>query len=124
MSSLRLIPARTLPLFRTGRFSFSTSLTYRKSTVESATETIKNADRKVADKLGEGIEKGGAAAAKVKDAMGLGAKKAEGSASEMAGETKGKTSEMAGKASGKASEMTGQAKGKASEVAGEVKGKM
>ena len=59
MSSLRLIPARTLPLFRTGRFSFSTSLTYRKSTVESATETIKNADRKVADKLGEGIEKGG-----------------------------------------------------------------
>ena len=94
---------------------FSAS-TYRQKT---ATEAVKDA-------AASGIDKGREsqlvpvrvyadsnteqAAAKAKEAVGLGAKKAEGTASQMAGEAKGKTAEMTGEAKGKASELAGKAK--------------
>ena len=63
------------------------------------------------------------ATAKVKEAAGINAAKADGTAQEMAGTTKGTASEMAGQAQGKASEVAGQVQGKASELKGEAKGK-
>lgn len=60
------------------------------------------------------------ASAKAKESVGLGAKKAEGTASEVAGEAKGKASEVTGEAKGKAQEVTGKARGKAEEVKGKL----
>ena len=56
------------------------------------------------------------ASTKAKEAMGINASKAQGSAHEMAGEAKG----MASEAKGKTAEMTGEAKGKAEEVKGKM----
>ena len=57
MNSLRTIPTRALPFART-RF-FSTSPLARKSAVESATDSVKNVDRKISDAAVKAIEKGG-----------------------------------------------------------------
>ncbi|KAL2110340.1 hypothetical protein VUR80DRAFT_1345 [Thermomyces stellatus] len=116
-------------------------------------DNLKAVDRKVSDKIVDGIDIGAAVANKVKqagsdvtkgkatgDAAEIrdeaeqeareGASKASGKASDMAskagdmaGKADTKVNEMANEASGKTSEMAGEAKGKASELAGEAKGK-
>ncbi|KAI4164969.1 MAG: hypothetical protein LQ342_001245 [Letrouitia transgressa] len=128
MSFLLRTSTRTLPIARARLLS--TTPLVRKSAVDTAKDAAKNVDRKVSDAAVKGIEKGGKskanlanieqASAKAKESVGLGAKKAEGTASEVAGEAKGKASEVTGEAKGKAQEVTGKARGKAEEVKGKL----
>ncbi|KAK4122029.1 hypothetical protein N657DRAFT_682494 [Parathielavia appendiculata] len=124
------------------RAAFTTATRYQKSAVESAKDTLKTVDRKVADKLVDGIDIGTAYASKVKEAATqttegkasavaskikeatseVSAGKVTGKAAELRGEVQGKASEVAGEAKGKASELAGEAKGKTSEMMGEAKG--
>ncbi|KAH6615897.1 hypothetical protein B0J18DRAFT_438454 [Chaetomium sp. MPI-SDFR-AT-0129] len=107
------------------RAAFSTTVRHQKSAVDSAKETLKSVDRKVSDKLVDGINIGSAYADKIKEASEDVSKgKVTGKASELRGEVAGKASEVAGEAKGKASELAGEAKGKAKEVKGEVKEKL
>ncbi|AEO68272.1 uncharacterized protein THITE_2117709 [Thermothielavioides terrestris NRRL 8126] len=114
MLSRRLAPS-TL-----SRAAFTTSARHPKSAVDAATETLKSVDRKVSDKIVDGINIGTAYANKIKEATHeVSSGKVTGKAAELLGEMKGKAHEAAGEAKGKASEM----KGKAGEVASEAKGK-
>jgi len=106
-------------MLRTAAFApraFSTSLALKKSPVEATKDAVKTVDRKVSDKLVDGIELGQTAAEKAKAAAGV----ASGKTSEVAGEAKGKVTEVAGEAKGKAAELKGEAKGKAAEVKGKM----
>ncbi|SPQ24472.1 6874b1f8-1e6f-4b78-8e44-b32f7ed6bc2d [Thermothielavioides terrestris] len=112
MLSRRLAPS-TL-----SRAAFTTSARHPKSAVDAATETLKSVDRKVSDKIVDGINIGTAYANKMKEATHEGkASEMKGKAHEAAGEAKGKASEM----KGKASEVASEAKGKAGEVAGKTR---
>ncbi|KAL2135289.1 hypothetical protein VTI74DRAFT_9057 [Chaetomium olivicolor] len=150
LAARRLGTRTTLTSF--SRAGLTTTVPRQKSALDSAKETLKSVDRKVSDKLVDGINIGTAYASKIKEATaevkegkvtGKAAElrdemagkasevagEAKGAASEAAGETKGaaseakgKASEVAGEAKGTAQEMMGEAKGKASELAGEAKG--
>ncbi|RDL32566.1 Uncharacterized protein BP5553_09022 [Venustampulla echinocandica] len=100
--------------------AFSTSITARKSATEAVKNVAKAVDRKVSNKLVDGIEIGETATHKVKEVAGVTSSEVKGKASEVAG----KASKVSGEAKGKASEIAGEAKGKANEVAGDVKGKL
>ncbi|KAL9110397.1 MAG: hypothetical protein Q9227_005128 [Pyrenula ochraceoflavens] len=77
---------------------FSTSVHRPKSATDTVKEPLKKVDRAVSDAAVSGIEKGQQAAAKAKEAVGVGAKKAEGKTEEVAGEAKQKTAELSEKA--------------------------
>ncbi|KAK7757362.1 hypothetical protein SLS62_000374 [Diatrype stigma] len=90
---------------------FSTSLAAQKSATETVKDSLKTVDRKVSDKLVDGINVGAAAAEKVKGATTGAAESAKGSAEELRGEAKGKASELKGEAKGAAKEAEGKVKG-------------
>ncbi|KAL4952758.1 hypothetical protein BDW69DRAFT_166904 [Aspergillus filifer] len=97
----------------------STTPTCKKSTVDATKDTLKKADRAVADAAVKGIETGEAAANKIKQSVSSG--EAQKQAKEKTGELKGEAQELAGKGKGKAQEVAGEAKGKAKEVKAESK---
>ncbi|CZR64286.1 uncharacterized protein PAC_14184 [Phialocephala subalpina] len=107
---------RTLPRQSTRAFApstiapraFSTSFVQRKSATETVKDAAKTVDRKVSDKLVDGIELGQTAAQKAKSAAGMSADEAKGKAAEMTGEAKGKAHELAGEAKGKKEEIKGK----------------
>jgi len=105
------------------RAAFTTTARQQKSPVESAKETLKTVDRKVADKLVDGINIGTAYANKIKEATSeVSEGKVTGKAEELRGEMAGKASQVAGEAKGKASELAGEAKGAAGEAKGKARG--
>ncbi|KAK4040790.1 hypothetical protein C8A01DRAFT_15350 [Parachaetomium inaequale] len=105
------------------RAAFTTTARPQKSAVDSAKETLKAADRKVADKLVDGINIGTAYASKIKEATSeVSAGKVTGKAAELRGQAEGKASEVAGEAKGKASELAGEARGVKEEVKGKARG--
>ncbi|KAI1497272.1 hypothetical protein F5X99DRAFT_397471 [Biscogniauxia marginata] len=55
---LSLTSASRIVMVQAPRQQFSTSVVWQKSVTESAKETIKNVDRKVSDKLIDGINVG------------------------------------------------------------------
>jgi len=75
---------------------------------------VKKVDRAVSDTLVKGIETGQQATAAARETIGINAQKAEGTASQVAGEAKGKAEELKGEAKGKAEEVKGEAKSKTS----------
>ncbi|KAI1762283.1 hypothetical protein GGR53DRAFT_468476 [Hypoxylon sp. FL1150] len=90
---------------------FSTSIAARKSVTEAAKDTIKEVDRKVSDKLVDGINKTSSAASKIKGDTEVDAGKVKGSAEEIRGKVKGEAEELKGKAKGAANEAEGKVKG-------------
>ncbi|KAJ5239507.1 hypothetical protein N7468_004126 [Penicillium chermesinum] len=108
-------PRVALPSTRVlGARSISVTPQYQKSPVEAAKETVKKADRVVADAAVKGIDKGAQVAGKVKSevggATGETSSKAEQKLSEAKGDVKGTAAEVEGKAKGAASEAAGKAK--------------
>ncbi|TVY17793.1 hypothetical protein LARI1_G004081 [Lachnellula arida] len=128
---------RTTPVLRVGALrvgfastrAFSTTMAMKKSPVETAKDAAKTVDRKVSDKLVDGIEIGRneeeeeeeeeetcanilvdveTAAEKAKTAAGLASDKASGKTAEVKGEAKGKAAEIKGEAKGKAEEVKGK----------------
>ncbi|KAK1981322.1 hypothetical protein LZ30DRAFT_823154 [Colletotrichum cereale] len=91
--------------------SFTTTVPAQKSATETVKDGLKTVDRKVSDKLVDGIDAGANVAEKVKQAV-----------PNTTGEAKGKAQELKGEAKGKANELSGQAKGKANELAGKAQG--
>jgi len=77
----------------------------KKGPVEATKDAAKTVDRKVSDKLVDGIEIGQTAAEKAKQAAGV---------------ASGKTAEVTGEAKGKAAELKGEAKGKTEEIKGKL----
>lgn len=126
---------------------FSTSIVAQKSATESVKDGLKTVDRKVSDKLVDGINAGGrcfsnhpppphsfiekgagieltsviliiaAATDKVKKAT-------TGATESTVGNTKASAEELRGQATGKAAELKGEAKGAAKEAEGKVKGSL
>lgn len=125
---------------------FSTSIAAQKSATESVKDGLKTVDRKVSDKLVDGINAGGrcfsnhppphsfiekgagieltsvvliiaAATDKVKKAT-------TGATESTVGNTKASAEELRGQAKGKAAELKGEAKGAAKEAEGKVKGSL
>ncbi|KAL7619600.1 hypothetical protein AAE478_010141 [Parahypoxylon ruwenzoriense] len=88
---------------------FSTSIAAQKSVTEAAKDTLKSVDRKVSDKLVEGINVGANLAAKVRGEADT--NKVKGTAEEIRGQMKGETEELKGKAKGAAKEAEGKIKG-------------
>ncbi|EMR69762.1 hypothetical protein MGN70_009204 [Eutypa lata] len=122
MSYLSEITARRMAL--TARASlvqaprqFSTSIAAQKSATESVKDGLKTVDRKVSDKLVDGINAGAAATDKVKKAT-------TGATESTVGNTKASAEELRGQAKGKAAELKGEAKGAAKEAEGKVKGSL
>ncbi|OXV05538.1 hypothetical protein Egran_06692 [Elaphomyces granulatus] len=99
---------------------FSTTVKNQKGPIEATKETLKKADRVVANVAIKGIDTGEKATKKVKETLGIDPSEAEGKASQKAGEAKGKTARVTGEAKGKAEEMKGEAKGKAEEVSSKL----
>ncbi|KAF6810749.1 lea domain protein [Colletotrichum plurivorum] len=91
---------------------FTTATPAQKSATEAVKDGLKTVDRKVSDKLVDGINIGSTVASKVKEA----------SADVTEGNATGKAQELRGEAKGKAQELKGDAKGKANELAGKAKG--
>ncbi|RYP84098.1 hypothetical protein DL769_001243 [Monosporascus sp. CRB-8-3] len=90
---------------------FSTSIVAQKSATETVKDSLKQVDRKVSDKLVDGINVGSAAAEKVAGVAEAGGSKARASAEELRGEAKGKASELKGEVKGAAKEAEGKVKG-------------
>ncbi|KAI1807464.1 hypothetical protein F4811DRAFT_474276 [Daldinia bambusicola] len=88
---------------------FSTSIAAQKSVTEAAKDTLKSVDRKVSDKLVDGINAGANLASKVKGEADAG--KVKGTAEEIRGQVKGEAEELKGKAKGAAQEAEGKVKG-------------
>ncbi|KAI1451515.1 hypothetical protein F4805DRAFT_94459 [Annulohypoxylon moriforme] len=88
---------------------FTTSIAAQKTVTESAKDTLKSVDRKVADKLVDGINAGENIASKVKGEVETG--KVKGTAEDIRGQVKGQTEELKGKAKGAAKEAEGKVKG-------------
>ncbi|KAI1364040.1 hypothetical protein F5Y08DRAFT_223752 [Xylaria arbuscula] len=103
---------------------FSTSMAARKTIAESAKDTIKSVDRKVSDKLVDGINAGSKAAEAVTGKATEANYKAAGSAEEIRSKAAGKAEELAGKAKGAAKETEGEIKGAAKSAEGKVKGSL
>jgi len=99
---------RSTPALRPAVRCLSTTAR-RPNVIDSAKDAVKKVDRTVANAAVKGIEKGQEASAVVKDTVGINAKKAEGTASEVTGEAKGKAHELKGEAKGKAEELKGKA---------------
>ncbi|TRX96077.1 hypothetical protein FHL15_003219 [Xylaria flabelliformis] len=89
---------------------FSTSIAARKTMTEAAKDTLKTVDRKVSDKLVDGINAGSKAAETVSGKTTEASYKAAGTAEEIRGKMKGETEELAGKAKGAAKEAEGKIK--------------
>ncbi|KAK8095650.1 Lea domain protein [Apiospora kogelbergensis] len=107
--------------------SFSVAARLQKTPVEATKDTIKQVDRKVSDKIVDGIETAEQAAQKVKNTDMAGkvkgaADQAAGKAEEVKGQVAGKSAEVKGKAAGKSEELKGEAKGTAQKAAGKAKG--
>ncbi|KAH6653308.1 hypothetical protein BKA67DRAFT_692522 [Truncatella angustata] len=99
---------------------FSVSARYQKTATETVKDAAKTVDRKVSDKLVDGINAASKATENITGSEVAG--KVEGSAEEIRGQAAGKGSELAGKAKGAANEAAGKAKGAANEAAGKAKG--
>jgi len=108
---------KTTPLLRTAVKSsaarssprlFSTSITQQKSATETVKDGLKSVDRAVSDVAVAGIDKGVEIKDQAASAIGVETKKAEGTASQVAGEAKGKAAELSGQAKGKAEEIKGK----------------
>ncbi|KAK7951208.1 uncharacterized protein PG986_006936 [Apiospora aurea] len=95
-------------------FSMATRL--QKNPVEATKDTLKQVDRKVSDKLVDGINAASKTAEKVQD-TNIGSK-VKGTAEQVKGEAAGKAEELKGKTAGKTEELKGEAKGTAQEAAG------
>ncbi|KAI1108400.1 hypothetical protein F5Y14DRAFT_445499 [Nemania sp. NC0429] len=91
---------------------FTTSMAARKTIVETAKDTIKTVDRKVSDKLVDGINVSAKAAETVTGKATETNYKAAGTAEEIRGKAKGEAEELAGKAKGAAKEAEGKIKSK------------
>ncbi|KAI0148632.1 hypothetical protein GGR57DRAFT_475002 [Xylariaceae sp. FL1272] len=89
---------------------FSTSFAARKTVTESAKDTLKSVDRKVSDKLVDGINASSKAAEKVSGKTTEASYKASGTAEEIRGKAKGEAEELKGKAKGAATEAEGKIK--------------
>ncbi|KAI0475462.1 hypothetical protein GGR56DRAFT_515136 [Xylariaceae sp. FL0804] len=89
---------------------FSTTIAAHKSATEAAKDTLKSVDRKVSDKLVDGINAGSKAAEKVTGEATEKGYKASGTASEVEGKMKGKTEELKGKAEKVAKDAEGKVK--------------
>ncbi|KAI0544161.1 hypothetical protein F4679DRAFT_589779 [Xylaria curta] len=89
---------------------FSTSIAARKTMTEAAKDTLKTVDRKVSDKLVDGINAGSKAAETVTGKATEANYKAAGTAEEIRGKMKAETEELAGKAKGAAKEAEGKIK--------------
>jgi len=109
--------SKTTPLLRTTIRSstlrssprlFSTSIVQQKSAADSVKDGLKSVDRAVSDVAVAGIDKGVELKDKAASAIGTESKKAEGTASQVAGEAKGKAAEVSGQAKGKAEEIKGK----------------
>ncbi|KAK2030136.1 hypothetical protein LX32DRAFT_638505 [Colletotrichum zoysiae] len=96
--------------------SFTTTAPVQKSPTEAVKDGLKTVDRKVSDKLVDGIDAGANVAEKVKKVVPNSTAEAKGKAEELKGEASGKTSELSGQAKGKASELAGKAQGTAEQV--------
>ncbi|KAI1273539.1 hypothetical protein F5Y07DRAFT_252272 [Xylaria sp. FL0933] len=103
---------------------FSTSIAARKSVTEAAKDTLKTVDRKVSDKLVDGINTASKAAETVTGKATETNYKAAGSAEEIRSKAKGTAEELAGKAKGTAKEAEGSIKGAAKEAEGKAKGSL
>ncbi|KAI0409154.1 hypothetical protein F4802DRAFT_593442 [Xylaria palmicola] len=103
---------------------FTTSFAAHKTIAESAKDTLKNVDRKVSDKLVDGINVGSKAAETVTGKAAEANYKAAGTAQEIRGKAKAEGAELAGKAKGAAKEAEGSIKGAAKEAEGKVKGNL
>ncbi|KAH9227174.1 hypothetical protein K456DRAFT_1902754 [Colletotrichum gloeosporioides 23] len=90
---------------------FTTTTPVHKSATETVKDGLKTVDRKVSDKLVDGINLGSSVAEKVKEVT-----------PNSQAEAAGKAQELKGEAAGKAQELKGEAKGKVNEAAGKVKG--
>ncbi|KAI1468340.1 uncharacterized protein F4812DRAFT_426337 [Daldinia caldariorum] len=99
---------------------FSTSIAAQKSVTEAAKDTLKTVDRKVSDKLVDGINVGAKLASKVKGDADTG--KVKGTAEEIRSQVKGAAEEAEGKAKGAAQEAEGKAKGVVQEAEGKING--
>ncbi|TGJ85515.1 hypothetical protein E0Z10_g3242 [Xylaria hypoxylon] len=100
---------------------FGTSMAACKTMTESAKDTIKTVDRKVSDKLVDGINMGSKVAESVTGKAHEANPKAAGTAEEIRGKVKGHSEELAGKAKGAAKEAEGSVKGAAKNAEGTVK---
>ncbi|KAI1170899.1 hypothetical protein F4777DRAFT_90084 [Nemania sp. FL0916] len=89
---------------------FTTSIAARKTIAESAKDTIKNVDRKVSDKIVDGINVGSKAAETVTGKATEANYKAAGTAEEIRGKMKAEAEELSGKAKGAAKEAEGKVK--------------
>ncbi|KAI0433124.1 hypothetical protein F5Y09DRAFT_97657 [Xylaria sp. FL1042] len=103
---------------------FSTSIAARKSVTEAAKETLKSVDRKVSDKLVDGINIGSKAAQTVTGKAKEANYKAAGSAEEIRSKAKSNAEELAGKTKGAAKEAEGSIKGATKEAEGKAKSAM
>ncbi|KAJ3537379.1 hypothetical protein NM208_g6342 [Fusarium decemcellulare] len=92
--------------------TFTTSFALQKTATETVKDAAKKVDRAVSDKIVDGIEVGETVAGKVK----------EGAEEVTGGSATGKAAELRGEAKGKASELKGEAKGAAEQAKGKVKG--
>ncbi|GAB7343588.1 hypothetical protein MBLNU457_1590t1 [Dothideomycetes sp. NU457] len=88
---------------------FSTQSRLQKSMMDTAKETLQNANKVVGETLAKGIDN-------TQNAAGANKGEMQGKMEEMAGQAKGSAKEMAGEASGKTSELQGKAKGMAEEA--------
>ncbi|KAK5625101.1 hypothetical protein RRF57_000817 [Xylaria bambusicola] len=98
-----------------------TSMAARKTITESAKDTLKSVDRKVSDKLVDGINAGSKVAQTVTGKATEANYKAAGTAEEIRSKTSASSEELAGKAKGAAHEAEGAIKGAATNAEGKVK---
>ncbi|KAI0516912.1 hypothetical protein F5B22DRAFT_137539 [Xylaria bambusicola] len=103
---------------------FSTSMAARKTMSEAAKDTLKTVDRKVSDKLVDGINAGSKAAETVTGKATEASYKAADSAEEIRSKANASSEELAGKAKGAAHEAEGTIKGAAKNAEGKVKGSL
>ncbi|KAF2963699.1 hypothetical protein GQX73_g9877 [Xylaria multiplex] len=100
---------------------FSTSMATRKTIAEAAKDTIKSVDRKVSDKLVDGINIGAKAAETVTGKATEANYRAAGTAQEIRNKMHAESEELTGKAKGAAKEAEGSIKGAAKHAEGKAK---
>ncbi|CAM1504071.1 Fc.00g016620.m01.CDS01 [Cosmosporella sp. VM-42] len=110
MARMPRVMPRVIAIQAPRRFTTYTAL--NKTATETVKDAAKTVDRKVSDKLVDGINAAAAVGSKVK----------EGAHEVASGGTSGKAAELRGEAKGKASELKGEAKGAAEQAKGKVKG--
>jgi F0F1-type ATP synthase membrane subunit b/b' len=103
---------------------FTTTFAARKTVTEAAKDTIKTVDRKVSDKLVDGINASTKAAEAVTGKAADANQKAAGTAQEIRDKAKSDSAELAGEAKGAINEAKGTIKGAAKETEGKVKGSL